>query len=52
MDIELEDVRAKLTADGFANLWMPKEVKRVEAIPTLATGKLDLRGIQELACSD
>lgn len=49
MDIEPDDVRSKLAAAGFTNLWIPKEVRRVEAIPTLVTGKLDLRGIQELA---
>jgi len=51
-DLEPSEVREKLTAMGFANLWIPKNLKRVEAIPTLATGKLDLRGIQELAGSD
>jgi len=49
MAIEPDDVRRKLAAAGFTNLWIPKEVRRVEAIPILATGKLDLRGIQELA---
>lgn len=49
MDIEPEDMREKLASIGLTNLWIPKEVRRVEAIPTLATGKLDLRGIQELA---
>lgn len=49
MDLELDDVREKLSAAGFANLWVPKEIKRVELIPTLATGKLDLRQIQALA---
>lgn len=49
MDIEADDMREKLASAGFTNLWIPKEVRRVEAIPTLATGKLDLRGIQELA---
>jgi acyl-[acyl-carrier-protein]-phospholipid O-acyltransferase/long-chain-fatty-acid--[acyl-carrier-protein] ligase len=49
MDLELDDVREKLSAAGFANLWIPKEIKRVELIPTLATGKLDLRQIQVLA---
>lgn len=49
MDLELDDVREKLSAAGFANLWVPKEIKRVELIPTLATGKLDLRQIQVLA---
>ncbi|MGB0409057.1 MAG: AMP-binding protein [Opitutales bacterium] len=51
MEVEPDDVRRKLTAAGFANLWIPKEIKQVERIPTLATGKLDLRGIQELARS-
>ena len=49
MDLELEDVREKLSGAGLANLWIPKEIKRVEVIPTLATGKLDLRQIQVLA---
>ncbi len=49
MDLDPDDVREKLAAAGFSNLWIPKELRRVEAIPTLATGKLDLRGIQELA---
>ena len=49
MDLELEDVREKLSSAGLANLWIPKEIKRVEVIPTLATGKLDLRQIQVLA---
>ena len=49
MDLELEDVRKKLNGAGLANLWIPREIKRVEVIPTLATGKLDLRQIQVLA---
>ena len=48
-DVELDDVRAKLSEAGLANLWMPKEVRRVEAIPMLATGKLDLKEINSLA---
>ena len=49
MDLDFEDVREKLNGAGLANLWIPKEIKRVEVIPTLATGKLDLRKIQDLA---
>jgi acyl-[acyl-carrier-protein]-phospholipid O-acyltransferase/long-chain-fatty-acid--[acyl-carrier-protein] ligase len=52
MDLELSDVRAKLSAAGYSNLWIPKEIKRVEYIPTLATGKLDLRAIKALAEAD
>ena len=48
MDVDLADVREKLSAAGYSNLWIPKVIKQVEAIPTLATGKLDLRGIQAL----
>ena len=49
MDLELDDVREKLSAAGLTNLWIPKEIKRVEVIPTLATGKIDLRKVQDLA---
>ncbi|MGC6455429.1 MAG: AMP-binding protein [Coraliomargaritaceae bacterium] len=46
--LEAETVREKLAAAGFGNLWIPREIVRVEAIPTLATGKLDLRAMKEL----
>jgi len=49
MDIELDDIREKLSVAGFSNLWIPKEIKRVEVIPILATGKLDLKAINALA---
>jgi acyl-[acyl-carrier-protein]-phospholipid O-acyltransferase / long-chain-fatty-acid--[acyl-carrier-protein] ligase len=52
LDLDLSEVREKLSAAGFSNLWIPKEMKIVEAIPTLATGKLDLRGIKQLAEAD
>lgn len=52
LDLELTDVRETLSAAGYSNLWVPKRIKRVESIPTLATGKLDLRGIKALAASD
>jgi acyl-[acyl-carrier-protein]-phospholipid O-acyltransferase/long-chain-fatty-acid--[acyl-carrier-protein] ligase len=34
---------------GVPNLWIPKTVRRVEAIPVLASGKLDLVRCNELA---
>ena len=52
MDIEAADVREKLSAAGYTNLWIPKVIQRVDAIPTLATGKLDLRGIQALCAAE
>lgn len=49
IDIELADLRARLSGEGLPNLWIPKEIKRVEAIPTLASGKLELAALKEIA---
>jgi acyl-[acyl-carrier-protein]-phospholipid O-acyltransferase/long-chain-fatty-acid--[acyl-carrier-protein] ligase len=43
------ELRKRLVAMGLPNLWIPKVVKQVAAIPILATGKLDLRACQRLA---
>ena len=48
-ECDAASLREKLSAAGLANLWIPKVVKQVPAIPVLPTGKLDLKGIQELA---
>jgi acyl-[acyl-carrier-protein]-phospholipid O-acyltransferase/long-chain-fatty-acid--[acyl-carrier-protein] ligase len=42
-------LRTQLQQAGVPNLWIPKTIRRVEKIPVLATGKLDLRGCAELA---
>ena len=42
VEIDLAQLRARLNEAGVPNLWIPKIVRRVEAIPVLATGKLDL----------
>jgi acyl-[acyl-carrier-protein]-phospholipid O-acyltransferase/long-chain-fatty-acid--[acyl-carrier-protein] ligase len=47
--IELADLRAKLAALGVPNLWIPRRVRQVEALPMLGTGKLDLKGCRDLA---
>jgi acyl-[acyl-carrier-protein]-phospholipid O-acyltransferase/long-chain-fatty-acid--[acyl-carrier-protein] ligase len=47
--IDQAQLREKLQAAGVANLWIPRIVRQVEAIPVLATGKLDLRKCNELA---
>ena len=52
LDLDLADVRRKLADAGYSNLWVPKLIKRVEYIPTLASGKLDLRALQALAEAD
>ncbi len=49
VEIDAADLRAKLMAAGLANLWIPRKIRRVEAIPTLASGKLDLKKCRELA---
>ena len=48
-DVDLVHLRAKLQGDGMPNLWIPKQVRRVESIPVLASGKLDLGKCRELA---
>ena len=49
VDLDLADLRKKLQEAGVPNLWIPKHVQRLEAIPVLASGKLDLKKCQELA---
>lgn len=47
--VTADSVKEKLSAAGVANLWIPKVVSRVEKIPVLGTGKLDLKGCKDLA---
>jgi acyl-[acyl-carrier-protein]-phospholipid O-acyltransferase/long-chain-fatty-acid--[acyl-carrier-protein] ligase len=49
IDIDLAQLRDKLRAAGVPNLWIPKRIYRVDSIPVMASGKLDLRKCQELA---
>jgi acyl-[acyl-carrier-protein]-phospholipid O-acyltransferase/long-chain-fatty-acid--[acyl-carrier-protein] ligase len=49
VDIDLAQLRDKLRDAGVPNLWIPKCVQRVESIPVLASGKLDLKRCNELA---
>src|SRR5713101_3134710 len=49
VDVDLAELRKKLHESGVPNLWIPKHVQRVEAIPVLASGKLDLKRGKELA---
>src|SRR6266536_3481278 len=48
VDIDLAELRKKLQEAGVPNLWIPKHVQRVEVIPVLASGKLDLKKCNEL----
>lgn len=52
VDVDLAQLRDKLRDAGVPNLWIPKKISRVDAIPVLASGKLDLRKCQELAAQN
>ena len=49
VDVDLPELRKKLQEAGVPNLWIPKNVQRVETIPVLASGKLDLKKCQDVA---
>src|SRR6266850_4676824 len=49
VDMDIAELRKKLQEAGVPNLWIPKHLQRVEAIPVLASGKLDLKRCQECA---
>jgi acyl-[acyl-carrier-protein]-phospholipid O-acyltransferase/long-chain-fatty-acid--[acyl-carrier-protein] ligase len=49
VDIDLPKLRAALAEIGVPNLWIPRIIRRVDAIPLLASGKLDLAGCKQLA---
>ena len=49
IDINIGELREKMHEAGVPNLWIPKHVQRLEAIPVLASGKLDLKRCQECA---
>ena len=49
MDVDASQLRVKLNEAGVPNLWIPRKICRVEAIPVLASGKLDLARCKHLA---
>ncbi len=49
LDLTSDAVREKLLGGGLPSLWVPKLIHRVEKVPVLGTGKLDLKGCRELA---
>ncbi len=48
VDIEMPTLRRLLTEAGLPNLWIPKHIIRVDAIPILGSGKMDLGKIHKL----
>lgn len=49
VEIDLPQLRTALRDAEVPNLWVPRTVRRVDAIPMLASGKLDLGRCKELA---
>ncbi|QYY37087.1 AMP-binding protein [Ruficoccus sp. ZRK36] len=49
--VDREELARKLAEAGLANLWIPREIRIVEAIPTLGSGKLDIKALKDLASS-
>ena len=49
LEVDPAELRKKLTEAGLPNLWIPKKIQRIEAIPLLGSGKLDLKRCGELA---
>jgi len=49
LDFSVAEIKDRLAAAGFPNLWIPRIVRRVDAIPFLGTGKLDVDGCRRLA---
>ncbi|HEY0947763.1 MAG TPA: AMP-binding protein, partial [Opitutaceae bacterium] len=49
LDLTSDQVRDKLLEAGLPNLWVPKVIRRVEKVPVLGTGKLDLKACRQLA---
>ena len=51
IEIDSQQLRAALREAEVPNLWVPRTIRRVEAIPVLASGKLDLGQCKELAAT-
>ncbi len=48
-EVSADSLRTRLMDLGLPNLWVPKLIRRVERIPMLGTGKIDLKRCHELA---
>ena len=47
-EVTSDEIREKLLAAGLPALWIPKRIFKVDHIPVLGTGKLDLKGCRDL----
>jgi acyl-[acyl-carrier-protein]-phospholipid O-acyltransferase/long-chain-fatty-acid--[acyl-carrier-protein] ligase len=48
IDIDASELRSRLLGEGLPNLWIPRTILKVDSIPHLASGKLDLQGMNQL----
>ena len=49
IEIDQPQLRAALAASGVPNLWIPRTIRHIDAIPVLASGKLDLANCKKMA---
>ena len=49
VDVAQAPLRSKLSELGVPNLWVPRTIRRIEALPLLGSGKLDLKACKDLA---
>lgn len=52
IEIDAQQLRSALRDAAVPNLWVPRTIRRVEQIPVLASGKLDLGRCKELAATE
>ena len=50
-EITAESIWSRLAATALPRLWLPKQqdIRRIDTLPHLASGKLDLRRIKQMA---
>jgi acyl-[acyl-carrier-protein]-phospholipid O-acyltransferase/long-chain-fatty-acid--[acyl-carrier-protein] ligase len=50
-EIRIPDILEKASANGLPNLFLPAQNQfvKVDALPVLGSGKLDLRGVKRVA---
>ncbi|MFK5921515.1 MAG: AMP-binding protein [Verrucomicrobiota bacterium] len=48
-DLEQTDLRKRLLANDVPALWIPKKMVRIDEIPHLASGKLDIKSCEQAA---
>ena len=47
-EIDFLELRKKLSESGLPNLWIPKKVQKIDQIPILPTGKIDIQRVKKL----